>query len=465
MRIFCLLLLLCLALGLRAQSFVHIEEIVIEGNKKTKTGILLRELRFSVGDSIPVDALETYITQSEQLLLNTSLFNSVKITTEPCEACPPNRLTARVAVEEAWYLYPVPIFDLADRNFNVWWVEQNRSLNRINFGTDFSHTNITGRMDRLKIGAMYGYTQDYSFRYILPYINKKQTIGISTDVRFSRNREVNYATNGNKQLFHSDGNEFVYNRFRSILGVTYRPGLWSLHRFYVGYFQNSISDQVANELNPHFFLDSRDNQRYFSFAYEFAYDRRDIRPYPLNGNYVFVRLERDGLGVFEDRNALTLSAYYDHYHSFSPKMSLGVNIGGKMSFVRQQQPYNDNRALGFGRNYLHGYEYYIVDGLDMGFVRTNLRYQLLEKQITFGKIVPIEQFRRMPVKMYFSVNNDVGYVNDPFLGNGNFLVNQMLWGGGVGLDFVFFYDKVFKIEYSFNHLLESGIFFHINMNI
>ena len=41
----------------------------------------------------------------------------------------------------------------------------------------------------------------------------------------------------------------------------------------------------------------------------------------------------------------------------------------------------------------------------------------------------------------------------------------MLWGKGIGLDAVFFYDKVFKIEYSFNHLWESGIFFHFNMNI
>ncbi len=412
-----------------------------------------------------MDALDTYITESEQLLLNTSLFNAVEITAKPCKDCPPNSLVIYLFVAEAWYFYPVPIFELADRNFNVWWVEQNRSLNRINFGSDFSHTNVTGRMDRLKLGAKYGYTQNYSLRYSLPYINKKQTIGFSTDIAFSRNREINYATDGNKQLFHREGDDFVYNRFRSVLGLTWRPGLRAFHRFYLSFFQNSIADQVASELNPDFFLDGRDAQRYFSFAYEFAFDRRDIQPYPLNGNYVFLRLERDGLGVFNDRNGLTMSAYYDHYHSFSPRLSLGINTGGKVSLIREQQPYNDNRAIGFGRNYLHGYEYYIVDGLDMGFVRTNLRFQLLKSEVCFGRIVPIEQFRSMPVKMYFSINNDVGYVNDPFLAGSNFLVNRMLWGGGIGLDFVLFYDKVFKIEYSYNHLLESGLFFHISLNI
>ncbi len=448
-----------------AQNLVHIDKILIEGNKRTKAEIILRELRFAEGDSIPVQALDTLCRESEQLILNTSLFNKVHISIHPCETCSPNSTLARVRVEEAWYLYPVPIFELADRNFNVWWVEQNRSLQRINFGTEFAHTNLTGRMDRLKIGAKHGYTHNYSLRYSLPYINKAQTIGLSADVSFSQNREVNYATNGNKQLFYRDSSDFVYSTFRSVLGMTWRPGFRTFHHFNLGFYQNRVSDFVAGELNPHFFLNGEDTQRFFSFTYEFIFDERDIRPYPLHGKFVSVRVKRDGLGFFNDRNALTLFAYYDQYFSFSPRWSLALKTGGKASLIREQQPYNDNRAIGFGRNYLHGYEYYIVDGLDMGFVKTNLRFQLLKEEIRFGKLVPISQFRTMPVKIYFSMNSDWGYVNEPFARENNFLVNQLLWGGGIGLDFVLFYDKVLQIEYSVNHLLERGIFLHINLNI
>lgn len=465
MRILCLLFFLSAKFLLSAQGYIHIDRITVEGNKKTKDEIILRELRFSAGDSIPVRALDTLIRESEQLIMNTSLFNGASISIYPCETCPPNNVIVYVLVEEAWYLYPVPIFELADRNFNVWWVEQNRSLQRINFGSEFAHTNFTGRMDRLKVGAKYGYTHNYSLKYSLPYINKKQTLGISADISYSKNREVNYATDGNKQLFYRDSNDFVYNAFRSVAGVTYRPGLRAFHNFYLGFYQNHLSDFVAGELNPEFFLNGHDTQRYFSFTYEFTYDERDIRPYPLSGRYISLRLEKDGLGIYNDRNSMTLFAYYDQYFPFSQKLSLALKTGGKASLIRTQQPYNDNRAVGFGRNHLHGYEYYIVDGLDMGFVKTNLRFQVMKEELNFGKFVPINQFRKMPVKLYFSVNSDWGYVNEPFANGNNFLVNQLLWGYGVGLDFVFFYDKVFRIEYSFNHLMEKGIFLNMNLNI
>ncbi len=465
MRILCLLLALCVCLAIDAQDFVRINSILVEGNKKTKTGIILRELRFAPGDSIPLSLLDTLCRESEQLILNTSLFNKVHIYIRPCTNCPLHYINVLVQVEEAWYLYPVPIFELADRNFNVWWVEQNRSLQRVNFGTEFAHVNLSGQMDRLRVTIKQGYTHNYALRYSLPYINKAQTLGLSADISFSQNRELNYATGGNKQLFYRDSSNFIFSAFRSVLGLTWRPGLRTFHYFNLGFFQNRISDFIAGELNPQFFLEGRDTQRFLSFTYEFVFDERDIRPYPLQGRLLTLRLKRDGLGFFHDRNALTLFAYYDHYLSFSSRWSLALKTGGKVSLIREQQPYNDNRAIGFGRNYLHGYEYYIVDGLDMGYFKSNLRFQLLKEEVNFGKIVPISQFRRMPVKVYLSANNDWGFVNEPFLRDGNFLNNRLLWGGGLGLDFVLFYDKVFQIEYSFNHMLEKGLFLHINLNL
>ena len=136
-----------------------------------------------------------------------------------------------------------------------------------------------------------------------------------------------------------------------------------------------------------------------------------------------------------------------------------------MSLIRQRQPYYDNRALGFGDDFLRGYEYYIIDGLDMAYLKANLRFQLLNKEINVGKWVFIKQFRRMPIKTYLSINNNFGFANDPFDNGENFLNERLLWGGGLGIDFVLYYDKVFRVEYSFNHLLENGLFLHLNLNI
>ena len=446
-------------------DFVLVDAISIEGNRVTRDYVIKRELLFKTGDTIQVDQLTEVLKESEQRVLNTSLFNKAIITFDDWEGAT-NKIKLRVEVEETWYIYPIPLFELADRNFNVWWVEQGRSLDRLNFGIEFAHLNFTGRKDKFKIKAKYGYTRQYSLSYSFPYINKKRTLGLSTNVFFARNRELNFQTIDNKQAFYKDDdNNFVYQRFRAESRLTYRPGFDFYHNFSFQFHQNRIADTIATVLNPNFFLKGKGLQRFFSLNYTFAYDTRDIRPYPLSGNYAEFMLEKDGLGFYDDRNGLTLTARFDQYVPLAERWFVGLSAKTKVSLIRSRQPYNDNRAIGFGRDFLHGYEYYVVDGLDMAYLKSVLRFRLWQNEIQFGKIMPIKAFRNMPVKLFLNLNNDFGYANDPFEKEINFLNNRLLWGTGLGLDIVLFYDKVLKIEYSFNHLFENGLFLHINLNI
>ena len=68
----------------------------------------------------------------------------------------------------------------------------------------------------------------------------------------------------------------------------------------------------------------------------------------------------------------------------------------------------------------------------------------------------------MPLKVYLALNSDWGYVSDPFFKDSNPLANRLLIGGGLGLDFVLYFDKIIRIEYNFNHLGENGLFLHFN---
>lgn len=461
----CCLFLFCYSWLIGQSDSVQIELITIEGNRITRDYIIKRELLFNVGDTIAVNQLADILRESEQRVLNTSLFNKVQIVFQDWEGAT-NKIKLKVQVEETWYIYPIPLFELADRNFNVWWVEQDRSLDRINFGLEFAHLNITGRKDKFKIKAEYGYTRQYSMSYSIPFINRERTIGLSTNIFYARNRELNYLTIDNKQAFYKDENvNFIYQRFRVDSRITYRPGLDFYHNFTLQYHQNQIADTIATFLNPNFFLKGRHLQRFFSLNYTFTYDTRDVRTYPLAGNYAEVMIEKDGLGIFNDRNGFAFSLRFDEYLPLTSRWFLGLSTKTKISLIRSRQPYNDNRAIGFGRDFLHGYEYYIVDGLDMIYLKSALRFHLWENEFRFGKIMPIKAFRNMPIKLFLNLNNDFGYANDPFEKEANFLNNRFLWGAGVGLDIVLFYDKVLKIEYSFNHLFENGLFLHINMNI
>lgn len=448
-----------------AQSnMVFIQGIDIEGNRRTRDEIVLRELKFHEGDSVAFADLDKLLEESEQFIMNTGLFNRAAITFKSWEG-QTNKVQLLITLEESWYLYPIPIFELADRNFNVWWVEQKRSLDRLNFGVEFTHLNFSGRRDKLKLTAKYGYTRNYGLRYSLPYINKQQTIGLAAGISFSQNREINYATSGNKQIFYRDSDKFLYKRLNADAALTYRPALQATHIFLLSYHYNQIAEEIAQDFNPDFFLQGRYIQRYLSAAYVFTYENRDVRPYPMKGNYVYFSVEKDGLGFSDDRNALTMHLGYEHYLRLGRPWSLGGRFRVKTSLIRDQQPYNDNRAMGFGRHYLHGYEYYVVDGLDMAYAKTLLRWQFLDHTVNFGKVMPLQAFRRMPVKLFLTLNNDFGFVNDPYATPDNALNNRLLWGAGLGLDVVLFFDKVIQIEYSVNHLWETGLFLHLNMNI
>ena len=73
-------------------------------------------------------------------------------------------------IKEALFLYPIPIAELADRNFNVWVKEQKASFSRLNLGTYTYWLNATGRAELMKFTVLFGYTNKFEFNYIIFYI-------------------------------------------------------------------------------------------------------------------------------------------------------------------------------------------------------------------------------------------------------------------------------------------------------
>lgn len=444
---------------------IAINDIIIEGNKKTKKAIILREVLFAVGDSIQIVDLQTQLETSRLNVQNTGLFVKVEMSIKDWNTLD-HSVDISINVREAWYWYPYIIFEFADRNFNVWWTEQNRSLKRVNYGVSLTHLNLTGRRDRLKFTVQDGYTKKYELDYNIPGVNKAQTIGVFGNIFFARGREIAYITEANKLLFATQGDDFLLRRFRIGGGLTYRPKLYEYHTFKALYSDNAIGALISEELNPDYFYNDNNRQRHLTLQYEYAIDKRDIKPYPLNGFLTTFLIQKDGVGITDDVNSLSLRAKLVKYYSFSPKWSMGFFVKGKTELLRKnKQPYTHASAFGYGEDVLKGYELYVVDGIDFGLAKTSLRYELFKKEFNFGKYMPLEQFRLMPLRIYLTLNNDFGYVNAPEYDNYGFLNNKWLWGGGLGLDFVVYYDKVFQIQYSFNDLLEHGLFIHFKFSI
>src|SRR3954452_6488145 len=189
-------------------SLVSIGDISIHGNKRTKPYIIEREIPFRQGDYISRNELAKKLVLAQQQVMNTALFTQVFIYIESQQG---NLVFINVDVKERWYLFPMPYFKLVDRNFNQWWVEQKASLNRVNYGIKFNQNNVTGRNDKLNVYLIGGDRRQGELKYEEPFADKALKNGYSVSFNFSRQRELNYMTEANKQVFYKQDNFVMQN--------------------------------------------------------------------------------------------------------------------------------------------------------------------------------------------------------------------------------------------------------------
>ncbi len=436
------------------QEKLQVLDIIVIGNKKTKARVITRELDFKIGDSLQLQDLSERFERNENYVINTGLFVDAVLTLIEVDE-KDGRTKVQLSVKEGWYIIPVPSFSLADRNFNVWWQQHNHALRRVNLGLIFVHQNFTGRRDELKVTLQSGFTRKLELRYKYPYLNKAQTLGIETGILYSNNNDVRYQTLDDKGRFYRDTMQNIFERFRTNVGFVYRPSLFYQHRFRMEYKDLNIDPSVL-ELNPIYFLNNSEQQQSIRLDYSFTADRRDNRFYALNGYVLKLDVAKEGLGIFNDVNIFTLTASFTKFWQLSEKLSVVGSIKGHRAFARDPQPYHNYRALGSKSNLVRGYQLYLIDGLDYGYVKADIRYRFLDYTFNLGKLMPLKNYRALPIQAYLTLFTDAGYVNEPFFDDTNVLNNTLLWGNGVGLNVVGYKVHVGRAAITRNRLGEWG---------
>ncbi len=435
--------------------YVQIDKVFVLGNKKTKERIILRELSVSPGQTLEYKALKEALETDRNKIFNTKLFNSVEIVTLDLS----NEVIAIVIkVSERWYTFPVPIFDLVDRNFNDWWTNQNRDLSRVNYGFSITKENSRGRNERLKFTAQFGFLRKFQLGYSIPYIDKSQRHGLSLRVSYSENKNIAFSTVRHRQRFLSS--EKILQKQREVgISYSFRKSFFETHAASISYSNNVINDTVTT-INPEYFLSNRTHQRYLTLSYGYSKDKRDILAYPLSGFNYSVNITKFGLGVFNDLNKTDVNLAYTRYFDLGKGFYV-ANYSKAYLSAPERQAYNNFNGLGYGRDFVKGYELYLIEGQNYLLNKTSFKKRLLQgkKKIRF---LP-DQFNTIPYAIYLKTYFDFGYV-DNFE---NYEVNsrlsdRYLFGTGLGLDVVTFYDLVYRFEYSINREGERGIFFHIN---
>jgi outer membrane protein assembly factor BamA len=437
------------------KNYLKIGRILVIGNKVTKTRIILRELDIKEGDYVYEEDLEQLLEIDRNKIYNLRLFNTVLIRPVEVET---GTVDVLIEVNERWFFFPVPLFDLADRNFNDWWQNQGHDLSRVNYGVKLYYNNVRGRNESLRLTVQGGFTRNLEILYRIPYLDRSQRHGISFGYGYSETANLPYTTIDHKQLFLRT-DEMVRKSRGALLGYTFRKNFYEFHSVQLDYRATEITDTVTF-LNESYLNGNSQTLRLPSITYQYNRDKRDIGAYPLKG-YQFIGLIRKfGVGLNNEVNRLDLNVSYAKYMDLK-NGNYFSNSTYLFASLPSDQPYAMYTALGFRQLVVRGYELYLVEGPQIALNKTTFKKRIFSSN-WYIDAMPIEQFKHFPIAVYLKGYVDFGIVTlYPNYNENYFLNNKLLSGAGFGLDVVTSYDSVLRLEYSFTNSGERGFFLHL----
>ncbi|MEI6889640.1 MAG: POTRA domain-containing protein [Bacteroidales bacterium] len=455
------LLFLVSSTSLRAQDpYVITGKIGISGNRITHRNVILRELKIKEGDTLQKAHMPQILNHARENIFNTRLFNFVTLDTVIDSVT--NRMNLNIEVIERWYVWPIPYFQLSDQNINAWLQTFNWSM--LTYGVDFTLNNVRGRNETLKIITHFGFNQKYGFTYKIPYVNKKQTLGIIFGADLDLNRQVAVQTINNQPSYYNGTASYPKQLSFAFGDLLLRPNIYVIHTFRLAYSHYYLEDTLLHV--PGFSLTYNNNQNFTSLWYQYKNDHRDVQFYPLRGWYFDVEFNHSMPYRFAHNTYI--KSLFREYLQLRQRWYYAFSLLGKMS-LEAQQPYYLQKGLGYNREYVRGYEYYVVDGQHYLLCKNNFKFAILPERVEKINFINTPKFNTIPLALYANVFVDMGYVyayrqqayglNNvciPF----NSLQNAFMLGYGLGLDFTTYYDVVIGVEGAMNLMGQAGVYIH-----
>ncbi len=323
-----------------AKQQVNVVGIVVQGNRRTKSEIILREMFTQTGDSLDPAVVEG----DRKRIQNLGLFNRVEIQTLTLE----KGAVLVVNVSESWYFFPFPIIFYNEND-----------VKKLSYGLGVVHLNFRGRAEQLALSGWLGYNPGAQLSYRNPWI--------FGDAHWFTTTRFYYVQQRSKSLKLQ--NRDVDERQT---GATWTIGKRYSRRTYLsataGYRQIKLDPPVPGET-----LSASGNDRLPDLGVTFLYDARDLFEYPLNGAYVRLFARRVGFGdpdVHYWRYGLDLRGY----RALVGRLSLCARVYTDLSGGRL--PIYDRVFFGFGQR-LRGYFHEEYEGENLLLGSAELRLPLL----------------------------------------------------------------------------------------
>jgi outer membrane protein assembly factor BamA len=445
--------------GQAPEKVVRVGRVLIIGNNTTRSRIITRELSLKAGDTISLKSLPATLQLDRNKIYNLRLFNTVECRYFEYD---PGMVDLIIEVSERWYTFPVPIFELSDRNFNEWVQNYGADFRRVNYGLRLYQYNFRGRNETLRLTAQFGFIRKYELQYRIPNLDARQRHGLNFKFDYGEPKNLAYFTNDHKLDFLS-----LRSTLRRTSGFnaayTFRKSFYETHGLEVEFRRNQVADTIVR-LNPEFYGNDSPHQRFISVSYTFNADHRDVIAYPLKGYQFTAYVNKSGLGLPDENvNLFEANVTYARHYDFKKGWYFSNFTSGYIGSP-SNQPYSLFGALGYRAQIVRGYEVFVIEGPAFALNKTTLKKRIFSRVWHFDEL-RVSQFRHFPLDIYIKTYADFGFVrNYPIYETKNLntrLSDRLLAGAGFGLDVVTFYDTVFRFEYTFTREGTRGFFFNL----
>lgn len=444
-------------------SDICIADIRISGNKITKDFTILRELPFRKGDIMPEDQLVPQLTVATEHLNNTSLFNYVYIDYIPDTLNRADYISCIVTirVEERWYYWPQISIKLEDRNLSSWLHE--KDFSRITIGWGLRVYNVFGMNHKITASHYFGFEKGLRLAYSNIALDKKRTKMLGFSVSALYNKTINIRSEDNKVVYIKNPDRFLDRTFESVINYTYRPGIRNTHSVDAGYKRVDLNDTVL-KINKDYRGTDHLTDHTFMLSYKYSYEHRDYITYPTKGYYVGTEIT----GMTADKMCFfygELNLRLQYYEEFFPRWFWSSRLNTGATF-KNKHAYIYDRHVGYEEKNITGYDYYVIDGQHHAILNNDIRFLVMPKKIfRLGSSGKGSKFSKIHFSLYAKLSCDIGYVHNSYKSTTNTLANTFLWGSGIGLDLVTYYDIILNCSYAINKMGEGGFYFGIKAPI
>ncbi len=412
----------------------------------------------SEGDEMTMAELDDALSKNRNLILNTYLFTEVNF--EKTVYGSDVFLVVRVNERNIYGI--APLFELADRNFNVWWKEFQFDPNRVSLGVKNRFLNIGGLADYITLTLQLGYTRKFEIAYFRPYFDSSSRFGAVGKFLYTTSKQIGYDTRDNLLIFNEGLDDFISERYEGTYNLSFRVNRYLFQGLDFNFKKFKIKENIIPELNPDFYKDESSTQTSIDIVYKFKYDRRNFWIYPTAGYSGYFEVEKRGIGIWDDVNLLFARLDLQYYLPITSRLSLGWHGRISHEFSGNELSYFNRRAIGYGADEIRGYETFVVDGRSFFVSKQEARFNFWNFKIKPRDIINIKFLpEQLPFQWYFVALGDFGYANNPFMEPENDLQNKFLSSFGVGIDFVFRYNNVGRLHFSRTGEGMTGIFFGI----